>query len=105
MARARRSDPATSHQAAVQVEIKGTAATHREACLAAVIKRPGMTAAEIAAYLNIERHIPSRRLPELRERNLVYNAKRIRCGITGNSSMTWESVRLEPQKLEPQSLF
>jgi hypothetical protein len=53
---------------------------------------PGLTAAEIASATGLERHVPSRRLPELRDRNLVTNGKpeifRI-CNVTGNLSLTW----------------
>ena len=89
MPRARNADPVTSHQAAAQVEASGRAKTQRDACLAAVRIYRGMTAAEIAQWLGLERHIPSRRLPELRAMGLVTSGQPRPCRVTGNRSMTW----------------
>ena len=47
-ARARRDDPATSHEAAAIVE-KTKAPSHREILKAYVLANPGLTSAEIAA--------------------------------------------------------
>ena len=102
MARARRTDPATSHQAAAQVEARGTAASQRVICLLRVQTGPGQTAAEIAEWSGLERHVPSRRLPELRAMGLVRNDDTRLCRITGNRSMTWEPTA---RKLDQQSLF
>lgn len=92
MALSRTSDPQTSHDAAAQVESVGTAASHRATCLDEVIRQPGQTAAEIARRAGLDRHIPSRRLPELRAAGLVYNDEARVCRETGNSSMTWLPV-------------
>lgn len=88
-ARARNSDPMTSHLAADAVERKGNAATQRTLCLAEVRRMPGQTAAEIAAALGLERHVPSRRLPELREAGLVRNGDARRCDVQGTMALTW----------------
>ena len=88
-ARARRTDPETSHEAARSVEICGTAADQRRKCLQAVREAPGSTAAEIAEVLGMERHAPSRRLPELRESGWICNGKARVCRIQGRSSLTW----------------
>ncbi len=89
MARARKTDPRTSHEAAREAEASGRAATHREICFKEVIQNPGCTAAEIAAATGLERHVPSRRLPELRDAGLVRNAEIRLCRVTGRNSMTW----------------
>ena len=47
------------------------------------------TAAEIAEAAGLERHVPSRRLPELRQAGQVKNGEERVCAITGNPSMTW----------------
>lgn len=89
---ARNTDPLTSHEAAETVERSGRAASQRHLCLLEVWKRPGSTAAEIAARTGLERHVPSRRLPELREAGQIKNGPQRICTVTGNSSMTWEPV-------------
>lgn len=86
---ARNTDPPTSHEAAEQVEASGRAASQRHLCLLEVWKRSGQTAAEIAAAAGLKRHVPSRRLPELRQVGQVKNGPARICGITGNSSFTW----------------
>jgi hypothetical protein len=88
-ARARREDPQTSHQAADKVEIEGKATGLRRICLQQVRRSPGQTAGEIAAALGVERCVPSRRLPELREAGLVANGPPRRCVVMGTSCMTW----------------
>jgi CRP-like cAMP-binding protein len=88
----RRYDPLTSHLAADRVEGSGNAQAQRQTCLAAVRRWPGLTAAEIAVKCGLERHVPSRRLPELRADGLVMNRGKRRCEATGNLSMTWQVV-------------
>lgn len=92
---ARRQDPTTSHQAAEEVESSGRAASQRQTCLLEVWKKPGQTAAEIAVATGLERHIPSRRLPELRKARQVKTGPVRRCTVTGNPSMTWLPMRGE----------
>ena len=89
MARARSSDPRSSYDAAQEVETSGVASDQRDLCLAAVRKQPGQTAAEIARETGLERHAPSRRLPELREFGLVENGDLRPCLATGRKSLTW----------------
>ena len=86
---ARRTDPSTSHDAALDVEVNGHADTHRDLCLAAVRRRPGQTGAEIAVAACLERHEASRRLPELRGVGLVRNGDSRVCVVCGTRQMTW----------------
>lgn len=86
---ARNTDPLTSYKAAFDVERRGTAANHRTRCLEQVRKTPGRTAAELAILCGMERHVPSRRLPELRTAGEVENGDTRICTATGNMSMTW----------------
>jgi len=88
-ARARNADPDTSHIAAAKVDSSGDGEAQRLACLHAVSRYPGYTAAEIARAIGLERHIPSRRLPELRDGGYVVNGEKRKCRETGNLSMTW----------------
>lgn len=104
-ARARRGDADTSHKAAVQVEREGTAGTQRRLCLAQVRRSPGQTAAEIAAALGLERHVPSRRLPELREAGVVSNGPSRRCAVMGTASMTWVPATPDAPALAQKELI
>ena len=99
MARARRTDPATSHLAASEAEASGRAHAQRQLCLAEVLKNPGKTAAEIAVATGLERHAPSRRLPELREAGLVTNSRSRICAVTGRLSITWFPA--QAQEVQP----
>lgn len=63
--------------------------SHRQRCLIEVWKRPGQTAAEIAAATGMRRHDPSRRLPDLRRNGLVKTGPLKTCSVTGNPSVTW----------------
>lgn len=92
MARSRRTDPDTSRLAAESVEDSGRAQAQRDICLAEVKNHPGRTAAEIAAETGLERHAPSRRLPELREMDIVMNGRSRICAVTSRLSMTWFPV-------------
>jgi len=91
-ARARTTDPQSSHLAAADVEKTGTARTQRQVCLQEVIQNPGQTSAEIAAGLDLERYTPSRRLPELRDAGLVFNGPDRVCKVRGRISLTWYPV-------------
>jgi hypothetical protein len=97
LARARRTDSDTSHLAADDVEAIGSAQRHRVRCLLAVMMVPGSTAAEIARLTDLERHIPSRRLPELRDRDvpIVRNGEPRVCRVTHRMSLTWWPVESE----------
>jgi len=85
MALARSSDPATSHAAAGAIEEHGTGRRQREICLEEVERFPGQTAAEIARNTGLERHVPSRRLPELRDNGFVENGPSKICAITART--------------------
>lgn len=95
-AAARKTDPHTSRLAADGVEASGVASDQRAVCLACVRRHSeGITAAEVARETGLERHAPSRRLPELRDAGLVTNGMppRVRkCSVVGKRSMLWFPV-------------
>ena len=93
MAKSRRTDPITSRQAASEAESSGRAASQRAICLARVNSHPSQTAAEIAIACGLERHVPSRRLPELRDQGMIVNGKSRICEVTGRLSMTWHPAK------------
>lgn len=97
MTGARTTDPPTSHLAAHKAESSGRAGGQRRVCLGHVLMFPGLTAAEIAVKAGMERHVPSRRLPELRRAGLVHNGTERVCEATGRMSMTWWSGKRRDQ--------
>jgi hypothetical protein len=88
-AKSRNADPESSHLAADLMERTGCATRQRSLCLEAVVASPGITAAEVAVCTGLERHAPSRRLPELRDAGLVKNGAQRICRATNNTSITW----------------
>lgn len=86
---ARNTDPSTSHDAARAMDRSGRARLQRQRCLRAVLAMPGRTAAEIALVTGMERHAPSRRLPELRDAGLLVNGEARICTARGLRSLTW----------------
>lgn len=97
MARARNTNPFTSHEAAREAEASGRADAQRNLCLDEVLKNSGKTAAEIAVATGLERHAPSRRLPELRDAGLVVNGPARVCRATGRMSITWLPAKKEAE--------
>lgn len=95
IARARNTDPETSHIAATVIEKTGRAETQREICLEAVRSNPDLTAAEIAVICGLDRYTLSRRLPELRENGLVWNGKPRYCRVRNTLMQTWYAEPLD----------
>lgn len=91
-ARARKSDPITSHLAAEQIEESGDAESHRRILLAAVRQWPGKTCGELAHLVLMRREPCGKRLPELRRAGLVRNGPERICSEQGTRQMTWEPV-------------
>ena len=103
MANSRRNDPESSKRAAELMEETDIRAQQTRAVLSMALQRPGSTAAEIADWLQIERHIPSRRLPDLRKAGKLVNGygtteqeikddtrRRMRtCKVVNKLSLTW----------------
>ena len=100
MARSRNTDPETSYQAAAEAEGSGRAKGQRTLCLGVVRANPGLTAAEIAKEARLERHVPSRRLPELRDVGYVHNGESRICPVTNRNSMTWFAGPKEKRQKE-----
>ncbi len=100
LARARRTDPDTSHQAAEAVRRNGALRETQLLVRDAVKRNPGMTAVELAAILagTAVREEPrpahwwrieaSRRLPEL-EPVYVRRGDARRCSVNGSPMTTW----------------
>ena len=87
-ARARRTDPDSSHAAADRVNKTGKAAVQRAKVFALVEATPGLTSAELAERHREDRSMIARRLPELREKKLVRTDSR-ECRVNGSKALTW----------------
>jgi hypothetical protein len=82
-------DSSTPAEADEELPSSRRASSQGHRCLLEVWKRPGQTAAEIAVATGLRRHVPSRRLPELRRAGEVRTGAFRRCNVTGNLSLTW----------------
>lgn len=103
MAKARRTDPSTSHEAAAKIERAGRAQTNRTKCFEALLRQDGQTSAEVAVMADLDRHEAARRLPELRDAGQVRNGDKRRCAITNSFALTWWKVT--PTKVGQGTLF
>jgi len=86
---ARRTDPLSSKLAAQQITASGTRKIQCEAVLDAVKQYPFHTSREIAQILDIDRYVPSRRLPDLEKQGLVCRCQMRKCKVGGKISLTW----------------
>lgn len=103
-ARARRTDPGTSHKAAFKLEALGKANSQRRMCFREVIRHPGRTYAEIATGLGWELVIAGKRLPELRDAGFIRNGPEKKCSIRGSICLTWVPVQgMEAYGDEPRA--
>lgn len=82
VARARTSDPQSSHAAAEQVESSGKAKKHRDRILDLVYEHPGCTTKELVRYLHredledgLDRVELGRRMPELEQAGEIHRTK------------------------------
>lgn len=73
---ARRTDPASSHEAARREVGSGRAATDVARVLAAVYEAPGLTSRQYAEGFGLDRHMVARRLPDLERRKRVWRMER-----------------------------
>ena len=89
---AHRNDPETSSLAAEKSRKSGKTERDRQLILGALKRHPGSTSAELAEILDIDRHIPGRRLPDLVKRGQVTQGMPRMCAACRNRSVTWWPV-------------
>ncbi len=89
VARARGSDPSTSHEAAQELERKGKGVGQRALCLRGLDEHPDSTPYELAKALGIEGIIPGKRLPELKIRGLAEPGEPRICKVRGTKARPW----------------
>lgn len=92
-ARARVTDPVSSHKAAADMERTGRAKAQAERVLAAIRRFPGSTSAELSKSAHIERYATARRLPELLKAGAVTRADpgehTVPCVVSGKRVCRW----------------
>ena len=99
-ARARRSDPPTSHEAAYRVESSGVAARQAKQILEHLRHHPGLTSAELAEASDYyDRYQTARRLPELQFAGLVDKGEIRVCGVSGKRAVTWWPTEAQERML------
>lgn len=88
-ARARKSDPVTSHQAAAEVEASGTAARHHRMILDTLIREDGLTSDEIAKFAGLDRVAAARRMKELETEGRIRRGPPRKSVVSGRPGVTW----------------
>lgn len=78
--RARKADPATSHEAAAAIAASGELGRQQRAVLDGLRKWPGLTSLELAGRLRLDRYQVARRLPELEAGGLARKGQPRRVG-------------------------
>ncbi len=86
---ARRSDPASSHAAAVHMRRSGKRLAQQDHAAAAVRAFPDHTSFELAMLTRLDRYMLARRLPEIAREGRVDRAPMRHCTVTGRLAMTW----------------
>ena len=100
---ARSSDPATSHEGAVQHREK--LSERREQVLQLVVNHPGATQGELARQMlkrynlpiNVCAATPHKRLPELEKLGLVKRGEPRKCRDSGYNNATWWALDDHPR--------
>ena len=85
--RARRTDPATSHEAAAAIAESGELGRQQRLVLEGVRRWPGLTSLELATKLGLDRHQVARRLPELLSRGFARQGEPRR--VAARSGLSW----------------
>jgi hypothetical protein len=85
----RRTDPATSREAAERVTAIGSRADHIGRIVRAVRARPGRTSAELAQLTGLERHEAARRTADAEHQGSIHKGPPRVCSVGGRSAVTW----------------
>ena len=89
---ARKTDPVTLVEAGEKVRRSGKVARQKAAVLEALRRRPNSTSAELTWFMALDdRHICSRRLPDLEADGLAERLPPRICGVTGSRCITWRA--------------
>lgn len=91
-ARARRTDPETSHAAAASLTPKRLGEVDRSILEALRASKDGLTTLEMVDVLKIERVSVSPRMAVLARQRMVRDSGRRRAGATGRAGIVWEAI-------------
>ena len=94
----RKTDPASSAEAAEKLVASGAHASQKQRTLAALAKHPGSTSAELGTIMGVSRHVPARRLPDLERDGLVRRGKMRKCIEHGTTAVTWFANKRKRKK-------
>ena len=89
---ARRGDPDTSHEAARRLVESGRLSEQKRAVLSALRREPGVTSAELAQRMGVDRYTTGRRLPDLEKAGLVKKGEKRICRARGTRAVTWTTT-------------
>lgn len=89
---ARSTDPETSHEAAAAITESGERAKQQDRAAAAVRKHPGLTSAELAQAIGMNRYALARRLPEVETAKEVVKGAARTCEVSRRKAVTWWPV-------------
>ena len=95
---ARRTDPASSHEAAAQVTASGVRDSQCAAVLDALRRHPGSTSLELATASGLDRYVVARRLPELERDGRAVRGELRLCRASGGQrrAVTWRATGPTP---------
>lgn|GEM_PF-6251317 len=82
-------DPASSHDFAGYAARSGKLAMQRRTLLAAITERPGLTSAEYADELGMDKHDLRRRLTEMKNLGTVRRGHLRTCSVGPGRAATW----------------
>jgi predicted HTH transcriptional regulator len=82
-------DPASSHEAEVEVNRSGVRRAHQEIILSTVRRHPGRTSKELTEFCNLDRYQIARRLADLEKVDLVAKGRMRVCTMGNRSAVTW----------------
>ena len=86
---ARRTDPASSHDAARKHEASGRAGSHRRLVMQIIEAQPGRTSAEIARLTELDRHEVARRCSDLKNTGQARQGETRLCEDNNTKAPTW----------------
>lgn len=89
IARSRADDPASSREAAEEMNSSGRAALQMQKAIEAVSRFPASTSAELADAVGMDRYAMARRLPDAERSGAVLRGDFRNCRVTGRRSLTW----------------
>jgi hypothetical protein len=89
IARARRHDPETSHQAAAEVTANGTVTRHADIIHAYLREHPGETNAQIAEGCGLTYIQVNKRMIDLERENRVIRGAAVKCPIHQRNMTQW----------------